>query len=82
MIYGDLASICGYTYPEIDAMTLPQYVELCGYWARKPPVQAMVQAFLKIETKAGSPPKAEDKPVGHSIEQLKALFPNGVMMGR
>ena len=63
-------------------MTLPQYVELCGYWARTPPVQAMVQAFLKIEPKTTTDPLLREVTQGHSIDELKALFPNGVMMGR
>ena len=61
-------------------MTLPQYFELCGYWARKPPLQAMVQAFLKIETRPNHDPLLHEVTAGPSIEELKARFPGGIMM--
>ena len=48
-IYGHLATVCGYTPSQIDAMTLPQVDELFGYWAKHPPVHLLVAAYLGWE---------------------------------
>ncbi len=37
-IYGLIATACGYDWPRIDEMTLPQYRELAAYWRKFPPI--------------------------------------------
>ncbi len=47
-IYGLLATVCGYSYPIIDEMTLFQIEELTSYWAQHPPLHLLVAAYLGV----------------------------------
>lgn len=44
--YGALATVCGYDFARIDAMTLPEFETLCRYWERCPPAHVSLAAFL------------------------------------
>ena len=54
-VYGLLATACGYSYPLIDAMTLPQVEELFAYWAAHPPLHLIAAAYLGIKPKPPRP---------------------------
>lgn len=52
-----LATACGYTYPQIDEMTLLQYYELCEYWADNPPAHILLKMVHKYQR---TKPEAQD----------------------
>jgi hypothetical protein len=37
---------CGYTWPEIDAMPFPAYLELARYWQKCPPTHLLMKTFV------------------------------------
>jgi hypothetical protein len=37
---------CGYTWPQIDAMTFPAYLELAAYWRICPPTHVLMKSFV------------------------------------
>lgn len=53
-LYGLLATACGYSYPEIDAMTLPAVYELLDYWREHPPVHLLIGAYLGRRSASGT----------------------------
>lgn len=61
---------CGYTTAEIDAMTLPEYIELCEFWNREPTIRAMMMAYFKIKPKR--------RPEQADFGQLVALLGSSV----
>jgi hypothetical protein len=62
-IYGVLATGCGYRYRDIDEMTLLDFMELCSYWEKSPPVHIMVAAYLGVR-KDANPPANPRRPDG------------------
>ena len=62
---------CGYTWPQIDAMTLPQFYDLCAYWAEHPPLHELVAGYLGYRPRPSAP--AAD------LGALLALAPGGVL---
>ena len=71
-LYGLLATSCGYTYPQIDAMSLSQVRELLGYWRQHPPVHLLVAAALG----------AQAKPAPQDFAALMALAPGGALKAK
>lgn len=56
--------MCGYTYPEIDEMTLPQVYELMGYWTRQPPLHILFADWVGLKRpsqRPAQPPASKDK---------------------
>jgi hypothetical protein len=51
-----LATICGYTYPQIDQMEMPQVEELFTYWQSHPPLHVLAAHYLGFE-----PPKSAEE---------------------
>lgn len=49
MIYGHVVACTGWTWDEVDRLTLPRYRELERYWRAHPPLHLMVAAYLGIE---------------------------------
>ncbi len=43
-MYGALATACGYTFPEIDAMTMSEANMLMDYWREFPPAHILLRA--------------------------------------
>jgi hypothetical protein len=41
-----IATACGYGWPLIDEMTIPQYLELAAYWRKYPPAHLLLRAAL------------------------------------
>jgi hypothetical protein len=72
MIYGALATGCGYPYPVIDAMTLAEVGEIFAYWRENPPAHLMVQTIARM---LGWKP-AED--VARSLDEVAAMAPPGL----
>jgi hypothetical protein len=50
-VYGLLATACGYTYPQIDEMTMLQVYELMDYWSEYPPTHLLLRMVYKYERK-------------------------------
>jgi hypothetical protein len=63
--------VCGWTYPQIDALTLPQLRELFTYWAAHPPLHELAAAYLGLGR------RASDKPA--ELGALLALAPDCVL---
>ncbi len=72
-LYGLLATSCGYTYPQIDAMSLCQVRELLGYWRAHPPVHLLLAAALGAHAKAAPP---------QDFAALMALAPGGALKAK
>ncbi|MGH6996013.1 MAG: hypothetical protein ACREES_09965 [Stellaceae bacterium] len=70
-LYGLVATSCGYTWPEIDAMSLSAVRELLDYWSRHPPVHLLLAAALRVAPKS--------KPARAGFADLAALAPGGVL---
>ncbi len=71
-LYALVATACGYTWPEIDAMTLSALRELLDYWSRHPPAHLLLAAAL------GWRPKPKAARAGFA--DLAALAPGGVLV--
>lgn len=69
MAYGTLATVCGWTWNEIDAFTLPRFYRLCRYWRKNPPTDRILAAVHGIEEK--KPEKMGD------LSELAAMFGQG-----
>ena len=70
-LYGLVATCCGYTWPEIDAMSLSALRELLDYWSRHPPAHLLLAAALRFAPKPKSARAA--------FADLAALAPAGVL---
>ena len=80
MIFGELATHCGYDFPTIRAMTLHDHRRLKRFWSRQPPLQEMAQAYLRIKPKAtGAKSAPADQEQSFSIADLKRMYPGGVV---
>ncbi|MGH6975802.1 MAG: hypothetical protein ACREED_02125 [Stellaceae bacterium] len=73
-LYALVATGCGYTWPEIDAMSLSAVRELLAYWSRHPPAHLLLAAALRFTPKA--------KPERADFAALAALAPAGVLKTR
>lgn len=72
-LYALVATGCGYTWPEIDAMSLSALRDLLAYWSRHPP------AHLLLANAFGVTPRP--KPECAGFADLAALAPGGVLSG-
>lgn len=70
-LYALVATACGYTWAEIDAMSLSAVRELLDYWSRHPPAHLLLAAALRFKPK----PKAERA----AFADLAALAPGGML---
>lgn len=68
MIYGRLATACGYTPDEIDALTLPQVLDLYSYWKQHPPMHELLAMQL------GYKPNVSADEAGVSDETMAAML--------
>ena len=48
-IYGMLATVCGYSFDLIDAMTMAEFELLCDYWRDHPPLHLLAAGYLGIK---------------------------------
>ena len=70
-LYALVATGCGYTWPEIDAMSLSALRDLLAYWSRHPPAHLLLAAALRFAPRP--------KPERAAFADLAALAPNGVL---
>ncbi len=70
-LYALVATGCGYTWAEIDAMSLSALRELLDYWSRHPPAHLLLAAALRFKPR----PKSERA----AFADLAALAPSGVL---
>lgn len=70
-LYALVATGCGYTWAEIDAMSLSALRELLAYWSRHPPAHLLLAAVLRFTPKP--------KPARAGFADLAALAPSGVL---
>ena len=70
-LYALVATSCGYTWAEVDAMSLSALRELLDYWSRHPPAHLLLAAALRFK----SQPKSERA----GFADLAALAPGGVL---
>jgi len=70
-LYALVATGCGYTWPEIDAMSLSAVRELLDYWSRHPPAHLLLAAALRFTP--------QPKLTRASFADLAGLAPNGVL---
>ena len=70
-LYALVATGCGYTWAEIDAMSLSALRELLAYWSRHPPAHLILASILRVK------PKPESARAGFA--DLAALAPGGVL---
>lgn len=70
-LYALIATACGYTWPEIDAMRLSAVRDLLAYWSRHPPAHLLLAAALRFQPK----PKSDRA----AFADLAALAPGGVL---
>jgi len=73
-LYALVATACGYTWPEIDAMTLPAIGDLVAYWKLHPPAHLLLAAAYGFKPKPAAP-RAD-------FAELAALAPGGVFSAR
>ncbi len=55
-----LATVCGYGFAEIDAMTMDQFEALCDYWRDHPPLHLLAGAYFGIGKPSPRPAPAND----------------------
>jgi hypothetical protein len=55
-----LATACGYSFDQIDAMTMDQFTLLCDYWRDRPPLHMLAAAYLGIKQSSNRPAPAGD----------------------
>jgi hypothetical protein len=72
VIYGALATGCGYPYSVIDGMTLGEAGEIFAYWRENPPVHLMVQTIARM---LGWKPADDAAP---SLDEIAAMAPPGL----
>lgn len=70
-LYALVATACGYTWPEIDAMSLSALRDLLAYWSRHPPAHLLLAAALRVSPKP--------RPDRAGFADLAALAPGGVL---
>ena len=70
-LYALVATGCGYTWAEIDAMHLSAVRELLAYWSRHPPAHLILASVLHVK------PKPESERA--AFADLAALAPGGVL---
>jgi hypothetical protein len=70
-LYAHIATTTGWTYGEIDGLTLPQVVELKTYWRENPPVHQLVAAYMGYKPPAD--PGQEQS--GEGMAELMRMFP-------
>lgn len=70
-LYALVATGCGYTWAEIDAMSLSAVRELLDYWLRHPPAHLLLAAALHF--------KPTPKPSRAAFADLVRLAPGGVL---
>ncbi|HEV2162223.1 MAG TPA: hypothetical protein VGR52_08340 [Stellaceae bacterium] len=73
-LYALVATGCGYTWPEIDAMSLSALRDLLAYWSRHPPAHLLLAAALRVTPRP--------RPDRATFADLAALAPNGVLARR
>ena len=73
-LYALVATSCGYTWAEIDAMHLSALRELLDYWSRHPPAHLILASVFRVTPKP--------KPARATFADLAALAPNGVLARR
>jgi hypothetical protein len=64
-VFGHVATATGWTFPEIDKLTLWELNDLMAYWKDYPPTHVLVAAYLMGGTK---------KPAGKTRHQLQSNF--------
>ena len=67
-------TVCGYTPMEIDDLTLFDVIALFSYWRDHPPVEDILKAVYRIESKKEAV-QSPDDPSG--ISALIARYPDG-----
>ncbi len=70
-LYALVATSCGYTWPEIDAMSLSALHDLLAYWSHHPPAHLLLAAALRFTPK----PKSDRA----GFADLAALAPGGLL---
>jgi len=70
-LYALVATSCGYTWAEIDAMSLSALRELLAYWSRHPPAHLILAGVFRVT------PKPKSTRAGFA--DLAALAPSGVL---
>ena len=74
-LYGLLVTATGWTWSEIDNLTLPQVYDLDDYWRVHPPLHLLVAAFAGYKSpsrRPGNGAPAKGKEEGPSIEEMMA----------
>lgn len=47
--YGQIITVTGWTYPQVDALYVWQAYELSVYWSKHPPVHILLRAIAGLE---------------------------------
>ena len=55
-----LATICGYSFTQIDALTMEDFELLCDYWRDHPPLHFLAAAYLGVRKAQSRPAPSSD----------------------
>lgn len=79
-----MATGCGYSYAQIDEMTLDDYDEICEYWIQHPPAHLLIAGYIGYKAPPRIPKDATSKePVtADSRETELAAFFNAMTGSR
>lgn len=68
-VYGHIATATGWTFPEIDQLTLWEANDLFSYWQDYPPTHVLVAAYLLPEKRRST--GAEKGAGSKSMEEMR-----------
>jgi hypothetical protein len=45
-LYAHVIACTGWTWVQVDRLTIPRYMKLASYWQKHPPVHALVASYM------------------------------------
>jgi hypothetical protein len=73
MIYAQIIAATGWSWEQVDALTIPRYRALKRYWIEAPPAHLLLRALV------GFRPERRSRSAAAPFEALAALAPSGTL---
>lgn len=71
--YAHVIASTGWTWADVDDLTIPRYLALLRYWKQSPPIHMLVAAYMGFKGADAGTPKVSASPVLTGAEQEAAI---------
>jgi hypothetical protein len=78
-VYAQIIAATGWSWDQVDALTIPRYRALQRYWRDYPPAHLLLRALIGIKPRAGDRSATGADTAPASFETLAALAPTGTL---